>query len=95
MPAISPATYWPRTVLKRTVLPVNGRKLSNTFNFSVTDKVLAKKLTKLQGQEIELHYKNYNNALMWRGDSYDEQEGQFVVDKLERIINKTPRSYGL
>ena len=68
---------------------------TNTFNFSVTDKVLAKKLTKLQGQEIELHYKNYNNALMWRGDSYDEQEGQFVVDKLERIINKTPRSYGL
>jgi hypothetical protein len=74
---------------------MNSPLSTNTFNFSVTDKELAIKLTKLQGQELELRYTQYNNSLVWRGDSYDEQDGQYVVDKLERIINKNPRGYGL
>lgn len=67
---------------------------SNTFNFSVTDEALAKKLMKSQGMEVELHYIYYNGALPWRGDSY-EDGGQYIVDKLVRIKDENPNGYGL
>ncbi|MDG1334249.1 MAG: hypothetical protein P8P74_18085 [Crocinitomicaceae bacterium] len=68
---------------------------TNTFNFSVTDEELAKTLMKSQGMEVELHYSYYNGALPWRGDSYDEEDGQYIVDKLVRIKDKNPNGYGL
>lgn len=68
---------------------------TNTFNFSVTDEELAKKLMKSQGMEVELHYLYYNRPLPWRGDSYEEEKGQYIVDKLVRIKDKNPNGYGL
>lgn len=68
---------------------------TNTFNFSVTDEELAKKLMKSQGMEVELHYSFYNRPLPWRGDSYEGEKGQYIVDKLVRIKDKNPNGYGL
>ena len=73
-----------------------GKSLStNTFHFSVTDEELAKKLMERQGMEIELHYVYYKGALPWRGDSYEDEPGQYIVDKLVRVKDKNPNGYGL
>jgi hypothetical protein len=68
---------------------------TNNFLFSVSDEKLAKKLMESQGMELELHYKNFNNSLPWRGESFDKEDGQYVVDKLIRTKNKEPNGYGL
>lgn len=68
---------------------------SNIFRFSVADEELAKTLMNSQGMELELHYVNYNNSLPWRGDSYDKDDGQFIVDGLVKIKNENPNGYGL
>lgn len=44
-----------------------GGLQSNEFNFSVTDKVLAEKLMRCSGKNVELKYKEYNGMLPWRG----------------------------
>ena len=73
----------------------SGNMTTNNFLFSVEDDELAKKLMSLQGMELELHYKNYNRALPWRGDNYDKEDGQFVVDQMIKIKNRDPNGYGL
>lgn len=73
----------------------NASLSSNTFNFSVTDEGLASKLMKSQGMEVEVHYSYYNRPLPWRGDSYEGEKGQYIVDKLVRIKDKNPNGYGL
>jgi hypothetical protein len=72
-----------------------GTMITNNFLFSVDDQKLANKLMTLQGMELELHYENYNRALPWRGDNYNKEDGQYVVDKMVKIKNKEPRGYGL
>ena len=68
---------------------------TNTFNFSVTDEELAQKLMKSQGMEVELHYSYYKRPLPWRGDSYEDEKGQYIVDKLVRVKDENPNGYGL
>lgn len=79
----------------RTKDALTNQVRTNNFFFSVTDEVLAERLMRMQGMELELHYKNYNNSLYWRGESYEEGDGQYVVDKLIKVKNKTPNGYGL
>ncbi len=73
----------------------NGSLSTNLFNFSVTDDDLAKKLMESQGMEVELHYSYYNRPLPWRGDSYEGEKGQYIVDRLVRVKDKNPNGYGL
>ncbi len=40
---------------------------SNEFNFSVVDKAIADTLMRCSGKVVELHYKEYNGMLPWRG----------------------------
>lgn len=68
---------------------------SNMFYFSVTDEALARKLMNSQGMEIELQYVYYNRPLPWRGDSYEGEKGQYIVEKLVRIKDENPNGYGL
>jgi hypothetical protein len=68
---------------------------TKTFYFSVTDEALAKKLMSSQGDELEIHYNQYNNGLTWRGDTYPTQEGQYVVDRLIKVKNRNPNGYGM
>jgi len=44
-----------------------GSIQSNEFNFSVVDKEIADSLMRCSGKMVELHYKEYNGALPWRG----------------------------
>ena len=49
---------------------------SYEFQFSVTDKAIADSLMRCSGKQVELHYKEYLNPLVWRGVS------EFVVDSI-------------
>jgi flagellar basal body-associated protein FliL len=73
----------------------NANISSNMFYFSVSDEKVANELMSNQGYEIEMHYVFYNRPLPWRGDSYENEKGQYVVDKIIRIKNKNPNGYGL
>jgi hypothetical protein len=53
-----------------------GSLQSNEFNFSVTDKAVADSLMRCSGKTVELHYKEYNGALPWRGMQ------RHIVDKI-------------
>ena len=49
---------------------------SYEFQFSVTDESIADSLMRCSGKQVELHYKEYLNPLVWRGVS------EFVVDSI-------------
>ena len=58
----------------------NGNTIqSYEFTFSVDDEAVAKKLERLGGKEVELHYNEYKHALPWRGVSI------FVVDSIVSV----------
>lgn len=77
------------------ILPgVNSNKKSgginsNAFRFCVLDKALADSLTKVQGNEVEVHYYQYRKPLPWRGDGHPDPESgkttQYVVDKIVKV----------
>ena len=58
-----------------------GSLQSNEFNFSVVDKAVADSLMLCSGKNVELHYKEYNGWLPWRGMQ------RYIVD---RIVSITP-----
>ena len=58
----------------------NGASLqSNEFNFSVVSKSVADSLMLCSGRNVELHYKEYNGVLPWRGMQ------RYIVDKIISI----------
>ena len=60
-----------------------GSLQSNEFNFSVVDKAVADSLMLCSGKQVELHYKEYNGMLPWRGMQH------YIVD---RIVSVSPSS---
>ncbi len=60
-----------------------GAIQSNEFRFSVTDENVMKQLETSSGSMLQLHYKEYNAMLPWRGMS------NFIVDS---IISKSNSS---
>ena len=44
-----------------------GTIQSNEFEFSVVDKAVADSLMHCSGKQVELHYKEFNGMLPWRG----------------------------
>ena len=56
---------------------------SNEFNFSVVSKSVADSLMLCSGKNVELHYKEYNGALPWRGMQ------RYIVDKIVSISPAT------
>jgi len=52
---------------------------SNEFNFSVVSKSVADSLMLCSGKNVELHYKEYNGTLPWRGMQ------RYIVDKIVSI----------
>ena len=60
-----------------------GSLQSNEFNFSVVDKAVADSLMLCSGKQVELHYKEYNGMLPWRGMQH------YIVDK---IVSVSPAS---
>ena len=62
---------------------------SNEFNFSVVDKSLADTLMRCSGKMVELHYKEYNGALPWRGMQ------KHVVDRIISISGSSNPAAGI
>ncbi len=59
---------------------VNGGVLvNNMWLFSVTDDAVADSLSKLEGKDISLHYKEKMATLPWRGDT------KYIVDRVMEI----------
>ncbi len=56
-----------------------GVMINNMWQFSVGDKSVADSLSKLEGRDVTLHYKEKLNALSWRGDS------RYIVDKIVQV----------
>ena len=56
-----------------------GSIQSNEFNFSVVKKAVADSLMRCSGKQVELHYKEYNGALPWRGMQ------RYVVDSIVSV----------
>lgn len=53
-----------------------GKIQSNEFNFSVVDEAVADSLMRCSGKMVELHYKEYNGSLPWRGVQ------RYIVDEI-------------
>ncbi|MFA6701178.1 MAG: hypothetical protein WCR12_00645 [Dysgonamonadaceae bacterium] len=58
---------------------------SNQFEFSVVDVEIADSLMKESGKNVQLHYKEYNGTLPWRGHT------RYVVDSIISIQQKYPQ----
>jgi hypothetical protein len=59
---------------------VNGGVLvNNMWLFSVTDNAVADSLSKLEGKDISLHYKEKMATLPWRGDT------KYIVDRVMEV----------
>jgi hypothetical protein len=58
---------------------------SYDFDFSVIDENIAKQLMTNDGKLFNLHYKEYNGALPWRGYS------KYVVDSIISITDQSQR----
>ena len=57
---------------------------SNDFMFSVDDEKLGKRMEVLTGKELQLHYKEYNKSLPWRGYS------RYIVDSIISVKEPFP-----
>ena len=58
---------------------------SYDFDFSIVDERIANELMTNDGKMFNLHYKEYNGALPWRGYS------RYVVDSIISITDISPR----
>nr|MBA2249590.1 hypothetical protein [Chitinophagaceae bacterium] len=56
-----------------------GVMINNMWEFSVEDKSVGDTLSKLEGRDIIIHYKEKMNALFWRGDT------KYMVDKVVSV----------
>lgn len=56
-----------------------GSLTSYEFEFSVSDPGIFKQLEANSGKSFDLHYKEYNGSLPWRGNT------KFVVDKVVSV----------
>ena len=63
-----------------------GKIQSNEFNFSVVDKAVADSLMRCSGKMVELHYKEYNGSLPWRGVQ------RYIVDEIISVRASNPSS---
>lgn len=83
-------------VVRPGIRVTQGAPNSQMFYFSVEDPDVASKLERLQGKEVELHYTQYLGALPWRGDKYEGEKGQYIVDSIVSFKEVTSNDpYGL
>jgi len=59
--------------------PNPNQMQSNEFDFSILDDAIAQKLERYSGKFVELRYKEYLNAIPWRGNS------SFVVTEILQV----------
>lgn len=62
-------TYEGEMILSSVQTSTNMAIASEKFFFSVTDETVARKIEKLQGESVVVHYTEKNGRLPWNGDS--------------------------
>lgn len=62
-------TYEGEIILSSVQSTANMAIASEKFYFSVTDEEVARKIEKLQGESVVVHYTQKNSTLPWRGDT--------------------------
>lgn len=70
----------------RSAAESGGSIQSNEFNFSVVDKAVADSLMRCSSKLVELHYKEYNGYLPWRGMQ------RYIVDEIVSVRDAEIRS---
>jgi hypothetical protein len=65
------------SIINSNIGPISAEK----FYFSVSDKNVAEKLSRLEGQRVILHYNEKKGTLSWRGDT------KYIVDSV-RIFDQ-------
>lgn len=63
---------------------------SNEFNFSVVDKAVADTLMRCSGKFVELHYKEYNGMLPWRGMQRYIVDGILSISSTGSVSSEIP-----
>lgn len=63
--------------------PNPNQMQSNEFEFSVVDDSIAQVLERFSGKFVELRYKEYLNAIPWRGNS------NFIVTEILEVENRS------
>ena len=61
--------------------PNPNQMQSNEFDFSILDDEIAQKLERHSGKFVELRYKEYLNAIPWRGNS------NYIVTEILEVEN--------
>ena len=61
--------------------PNPNQMQSNEFDFSIVDDAIAQKLERYSGKFVELRYKEYLNAIPWRGNS------NYIVTEILEVEN--------
>ena len=67
-----------------------GTIQSNEFNFSVVNKDIADSLMRCSGKMVELHYREYNGALPWRGVQRYNVDRIVSVREESNVGNEVP-----
>lgn len=62
--------------------PNPNQMQSNEFDFSIVDDSIAQKLERYSGKFVELRYKEYLNAIPWRGNS------NYIVTEILEVENQ-------
>jgi len=62
-------TYEGELILSSVRSTNNVALASDRFIFSVSDENVAKQIEQLQGENVDLHYKEKKNTLPWRGET--------------------------
>ena len=69
-------TYEGKLIQEGLRTKVSGHIQSNEFEFSTTDKAIFEVLKMNSGKMFDLHYKEYNGVIPWRGNT------RFMVDSI-------------
>ncbi len=69
-------TYEGEVILSSVQTTTNMAIASEKFYFSVTDEEVARKVERLQGESVVVHYTEKNGILPWRGDT------RYLVDSV-------------
>ena len=63
--------------------PAPNQMQSNEFEFSILDDQVAKVLERYSGKFVELRYKEYLNAIPWRGNS------NYIVTEILKVEDRS------
>ena len=76
-------TYEGKLIQEGFKSPASARFQSNEFEFSIASKELYETLSRNSGKKFDLHYREYNGVVPWRGNT------RYVVDSIVAIHDAT------